>query len=102
MLRETIQEPFSVLDGEGVAWTLSDLLVWLFEDAETDSTDEEGTGSSTDIQQRGDRYSNAVTISGICVPMDTPLQWLAEHLAHPDQFVHIILDEKLAATGTSS
>ncbi|KAK8739599.1 hypothetical protein OTU49_003420 [Cherax quadricarinatus] len=33
----------------------------------------------------GDR----VVIQGIEAPQDTPLQWLSEHLSHPDNFLHI-------------
>ncbi|CAL4188685.1 unnamed protein product, partial [Meganyctiphanes norvegica] len=30
-----------------------------------------------------------IIIQGIEPPMDTPLQWLSEHLSHPDNFLHI-------------
>lgn len=71
-LKEVIQEPFNILDDEGVCWTLGDLIRYLF-------------GSSFDAK------NNAVIIHGITPPLDTPLQWLARHLTHADNFCHIVV-----------
>lgn len=38
--------------------------------------------------------SVAVLIHGIDTPMDTPLQWLSEHLSYPDNFLHIVVNVK--------
>jgi len=38
--------------------------------------------------------SKQVTIHGIPPPLDTPLQWLSEHLSYPDNFLHIALTMK--------
>lgn len=35
----------------------------------------------------GTRYS--VSTHGIKVPLDTPLQWMSEHLSYPDNFLHL-------------
>ena len=35
--------------------------------------------------------SKLVLIQGIEVPRDTPIQWLSEHLSHPDKFLHICI-----------
>jgi len=35
-----------------------------------------------------------VIIQGIEPPLDTPVQWLSEHLSHPDNFLHICITEK--------
>lgn len=32
-----------------------------------------------------------VKIHGINPPMDTPLQWLSEHLSYPDNFLHLCI-----------
>jgi hypothetical protein len=32
-----------------------------------------------------------VLVHGISPPLSTPLQWMAEHMCHPDHFVHIIV-----------
>ncbi|KAK8739600.1 hypothetical protein OTU49_003420 [Cherax quadricarinatus] len=35
------------------------------------------------------KWGDRVVIQGIEAPQDTPLQWLSEHLSHPDNFLHI-------------
>ena len=72
-MKEVIQEPFAILDHEGVCWTLGDLLLYLFQ------------------QSFRDGESRAI-IHGIQPPLDTPLQWLALHLAHADNFCHIVVE----------
>eukprot|EP00730_Choanoeca_flexa_P019119 TRINITY_DN9331_c0_g1_i1.p1 TRINITY_DN9331_c0_g1~~TRINITY_DN9331_c0_g1_i1.p1 ORF type:complete len:215 (+),score=25.63 TRINITY_DN9331_c0_g1_i1:35-679(+) len=76
-IKETIQEPFPTSDDDGVAWTLRDLLIWLLPDVFV------GT-APTGIDER-------VLIHGVSPPLDTPVQWLAQHLPYPDSFVHMIL-----------
>ena len=35
-----------------------------------------------------------VVVHGIAVPMDAPVQWLCEHLSHPDGFVHMVVTKQ--------
>lgn len=35
-----------------------------------------------------------IILHGIDAPLETPLQWLSEHLSHPDNFLHIVLINK--------
>ncbi len=32
-----------------------------------------------------------IFIQGVDPPLETPLQWLSEHLSHPDNFLHICM-----------
>ena len=34
---------------------------------------------------------STVRVHGIEVPLETPLQWLGEHMCYPDSFVHIVV-----------
>ena len=77
---QVTQEPFKTTDDDGNAWTLGDLLVWLFGEAF--------------LQKPGASEEEAdarVLVHGISPPLSTPLQWMAEHMCHPDHFVHIIV-----------
>ena len=74
---QTIQEPFPTSDENGIAWTLRDLLLWLLPDVFADCS-EEG-------------MDDRISIQGIQPPLTTPVQWLARHMAHPDNFVHLVL-----------
>eukprot|EP00794_Sanderia_malayensis_P016032 gene16032-17652_t len=56
--------------------TLRDLLKWSI----THALDEEF---------QGDKWK--IIIQGIEPPLETPLQWLSEHLSHPDNFLHICM-----------
>lgn len=38
--------------------------------------------------------SHQALIHGVEVPMETPVQWLSEHLSHPDNFLHIVVLKK--------
>lgn len=38
-----------------------------------------------------DKTDIQVKIHGINPPMDTPLQWLSEHLSYPDNFLHLCI-----------
>ncbi|XP_022101326.1 autophagy protein 5-like [Acanthaster planci] len=55
------------------------LLKHLLEEAEPDSC------------RSSDGAKQKVLIQGIESPLDTPVQWLSEHLSHPDNFLHICL-----------
>ncbi|XP_014210724.1 autophagy protein 5 [Copidosoma floridanum] len=35
--------------------------------------------------------TTVVRTHGIIPPLDTPLQWLSEHLSYPDNFIHLVL-----------
>lgn len=37
----------------------------------------------------GEQKRHQVVIHGIEPLLETPLQWLSEHLSHPDNFLHI-------------
>lgn len=39
----------------------------------------------------GDKSSHRVVIHGCVLPLEVPLQWLSEHLSHPDNFLHICI-----------
>ena len=39
-------------------------------------------------------YVNQIVTQGIQPDLETPLQWLAEHLSYPDNFLHIIVSLK--------
>lgn len=41
----------------------------------------------------GDQWK--IIIQGIEPPLETPVQWLSEHLSHPDNFLHICMTERL-------
>ena len=32
-----------------------------------------------------------VVIHGIDIPLETPLQWISEHLSYPDNFLHLCI-----------
>ena len=34
-----------------------------------------------------------IVVQGIEPPLETPVQWLSEHLSHPDNFLHICMVE---------
>jgi len=40
--------------------------------------------------------TSSLVIQGVCPPTSTPVSWLARHLAHPDNFVHIAVREPVA------
>lgn len=37
----------------------------------------------------GEQQRHQVVIHGIEPLLETPLQWLSEHLSHPDNFLHV-------------
>lgn len=39
------------------------------------------------------RFSFIVTVftHGISPPLETPLQWMSEHMSYPDNFLHLIV-----------
>ncbi|XP_072036176.1 autophagy protein 5-like [Amphiura filiformis] len=47
-----------------------------------------------DIFQNGGADQFRVLIQGIEGPRETPVQWLSEHLSHPDNFMHICVIRK--------
>ena len=36
-------------------------------------------------------YTVTVFTHGITPPLETPLQWMSEHLSYPDNFLHLIV-----------
>lgn len=34
-----------------------------------------------------------VTVHGLTPPLDTPIQWISEHLSHPDNFLHVVITQ---------
>lgn len=66
-----VQKLVKPVTEDGVRKTLRHLLEELFsEDAKEDRT---------------------VRTHGIAPPLDTPLQWLSEHMSYPDNFLHLSL-----------
>ncbi|MEQ2290212.1 hypothetical protein AMECASPLE_001156 [Ameca splendens] len=72
--RPFIQKLFRPVSPEGSAHTLGDLLKEMYPDALTND---------------GELKRYQVLIHGIEPLLETPLQWLSEHLSHPDNFLHI-------------
>ncbi len=33
----------------------------------------------------------AVTIQGVSVPLSTPINWVLDHMAHPDHFLYLVI-----------
>lgn len=72
--RPFIQKLFRPVTAEGQTHTLGDLLKEMFPAAVTSDDGEK-------------KYQ--VVIHGIEPVLETPLQWLSEHLSYPDNFLHI-------------
>ncbi|KAF7226699.1 autophagy protein 5 [Nothobranchius furzeri] len=72
--RPFIQKLFRPVSPEGSAHTLGDLLNEMYPDA---------------LTRDGEKKRYQVLIHGIEPLLETPLQWLSEHLSHPDNFLHI-------------
>lgn len=36
-------------------------------------------------------FAVTVRTHGIIPPLETPLQWMAEHMSYPDNFLHLIV-----------
>ncbi|KAF7255429.1 hypothetical protein EG68_07801 [Paragonimus skrjabini miyazakii] len=51
----------------------------------TETADSDGEHSST---AKDEEYR--FLLHGICLPEDTPIQWLSEHMAYADNFMHIV------------
>ena len=32
-----------------------------------------------------------VIVHGVDIPLETPLQWMSEHLSYPDNFLHLCI-----------
>uniref|UniRef100_A0A3P9Q3P9 Autophagy protein 5 n=1 Tax=Poecilia reticulata TaxID=8081 RepID=A0A3P9Q3P9_POERE len=72
--RPFIQKLFRPVSPDCNAHTLGDLLKEMYPDALTND---------------GEQKRYQVLIHGIEPLLETPLQWLSEHLSHPDNFLHI-------------
>lgn len=72
--RPFIQKLFRPVSPEGHTLTLGDLLKELFPAA---------------ISAEDEPKKFQVMIHGIEPLLETPIQWLSEHLSHPDNFLHI-------------
>ncbi|XP_006822372.1 autophagy protein 5-like [Saccoglossus kowalevskii] len=68
-----IQSLFRPVTDDGEPLTLGDLL----------------KENLPDIIPKIDACVTQVIIQGVEPPLDTPIQWLSEHLSHPDNFLHI-------------
>lgn len=75
--RHFIQKLIKPLSENGKAITLEDLL--------RESVPE------TLPTENGGKCDHQVVIQGCVLPLDVPLQWLSEHLSHPDNFLHICI-----------
>uniref|UniRef100_A0A8C7X092 Autophagy protein 5 n=1 Tax=Oryzias sinensis TaxID=183150 RepID=A0A8C7X092_9TELE len=74
--RPFIQRLFRPVSTEGNPHTLFDLLKEMCPDA---------------LTKDGEENRFQVVIHGIEPLLETPLQWLSEHLSHPDNFLHICI-----------
>ncbi|XP_036412062.1 autophagy protein 5 isoform X1 [Colossoma macropomum] len=74
--RPFIQKLFRPVSPEGHVLTLGDLLKEMFPAA---------------ICQDDEPKKYQVVIHGIEPLLETPIQWLSEHLSHPDNFLHICI-----------
>lgn len=74
--RPFIQKLFRPVSPEGNVLTLGDLLKEMFPAA---------------ICQDDEPKKYQVVIHGIEPLLETPVQWLSEHLSHPDNFLHICI-----------
>ncbi|KAF6734071.1 Autophagy protein 5 [Oryzias melastigma] len=74
--RPFIQKLFRPVSTEGNPHTLFDLLKEMCPDA---------------LTKDGEEKRFQVVIHGIEPLLETPLQWLSEHLSHPDNFLHICI-----------
>ncbi|KAF6771711.1 hypothetical protein AHF37_09989 [Paragonimus kellicotti] len=43
-----------------------------------------------ELISRSFRSEYKFLLHGICLPENTPIQWLSEHMAYADNFVHIV------------
>ncbi|PIK40758.1 putative autophagy protein 5 [Apostichopus japonicus] len=50
-----------------------------------------------DLFNNSENLNNRALIHGVEVPTETPVQWLSEHLSHPDNFLHIVVLPREAA-----
>jgi len=76
-----VQTPFRPFSNVGEPHLLRDLLLHAVSDL-TDADSDTGTKSF---------HRHRVIIHGIETSLDTPVQWLSEHLSHTDNFLHICL-----------
>ncbi|XP_034030292.1 autophagy protein 5 isoform X1 [Thalassophryne amazonica] len=74
--RPFIQKLFRPVSADGQPHTLGDLLKEMYPAAVPDD---------------GEKKHYQVVIQGIEPLLETPLQWLSEHLSHPDNFLHICI-----------
>lgn len=65
-----IDQPYPTIRDDGTPQTLADLLEHLELNRAT--------------------APGVVTLHGVSPPLDTPLQWLAEHLPYPDNILHLV------------
>lgn len=74
--RPFIQKLFRPVSADGALHTLGDLLREMYPAA---------------VPSEGEEKRLLVVIHGIEPLFETPLQWLSEHLSHPDNFLHICI-----------
>ena len=84
LLSLRLVKPTKTCDNGSERWTtLADLLKEYFNSDNKNSSN-----------QNSKNYENQIVTQGIQPDLETPLQWLAEHLSYPDNFLHIIVSLK--------
>ena len=98
----TEQEPYQVVSEDGRPLTLGDLRAFMLGEEESSpaSGDSPATATAeTEAEAMGPKWSGEAAagntirllVHGTVPPPETPLQWLAQHYAYPDGFVHIVM-----------
>merc|ERR1712150_366758 len=78
LLSLRLVKPTKTCDNGSERWTtLADLLKEYFNSDNKNSSN-----------QNSKNYENQIVTQGIQPDLETPLQWLAEHLSYPDNFLH--------------
>eukprot|EP00055_Hartaetosiga_balthica_P002296 m.3482 g.3482 ORF g.3482 m.3482 type:complete len:322 (-) comp2075_c1_seq1:37-1002(-) len=105
---DLLRKKYDINSSSGIPLTLNDLIYELFKDkysfvnetqgptstqeATTTTTPTSTTTTTIDTPSHttGTRKAE-ILMHGVHVPLNAPLQWLAVHMCHPDNFCHIVL-----------
>lgn len=96
------QEPFDSTNEDGTFHTLHDLIRNLALSSPPEKVSSHPfrpcTARDSYLSLSHTRTHPQVVIQGIQPPLNTPLQWLSEHVSYPDNFLHIALLPSKAST----
>eukprot|EP00049_Salpingoeca_infusionum_P019213 m.360825 g.360825 ORF g.360825 m.360825 type:complete len:302 (+) comp19182_c0_seq1:136-1041(+) len=97
-LLQVLQEPFPTVDEQGNPWSLKDFLSCFFGTELVASNPVSAAVVAPDMQDAAASATQEkvapqarVVVQGIEPSLDTPVQWLAAHLAAPDNFCHVVV-----------